>query len=108
MFREPPNWYDEKADNPPWIKALADVRRMATMEGDQETGRPIKPPAASNSKSTPPKFQPAICFSISGGVGVYQGCHEGPPIWEDEIGGDGSDVFEEAFSGALGLAGFDP
>jgi hypothetical protein len=46
MFREPPNWYDEKADNPPWIKALADVRRMATMEGDQETGRPIKPPAA--------------------------------------------------------------
>ena len=25
--REPPNWYDDKADNPPWIKALAEVRR---------------------------------------------------------------------------------
>jgi hypothetical protein len=33
MSREPPKWYDDKADNPPWIKALADVRRMATMEG---------------------------------------------------------------------------
>ena len=26
-MREPPNWYDDKADNPPWIKALAEVRR---------------------------------------------------------------------------------
>jgi len=26
-------WYDPKADNPPWIKALADVRRMGTLEG---------------------------------------------------------------------------
>ena len=34
--------------------------------------------------------------------------HQGPPVWEDKIGGDGSDVFEEAFSSALGLAGFDP
>jgi hypothetical protein len=25
--REPPSWYDDKADNPPWIKALAEVRR---------------------------------------------------------------------------------
>jgi hypothetical protein len=33
MSREPPRWYDDKADNPPWLKALADVRRMATMEG---------------------------------------------------------------------------
>jgi hypothetical protein len=33
MSREPPTWYDDKADNPPWIKALANVRRMATMEG---------------------------------------------------------------------------
>jgi uncharacterized protein len=31
--KSPPKWYDDKADNPPWIKALADVRRMATMEG---------------------------------------------------------------------------
>jgi hypothetical protein len=23
-------WYDHNADYPPWIKALADVRRMAT------------------------------------------------------------------------------
>jgi hypothetical protein len=27
------NWYDHKADNPPWIKALADVRHLATREG---------------------------------------------------------------------------
>jgi hypothetical protein len=25
-------WYDANADNP-WIKALADVRRMGTLEG---------------------------------------------------------------------------
>jgi hypothetical protein len=27
-----PVWYDPKADNPPWIKALADVRHMGTRE----------------------------------------------------------------------------
>jgi hypothetical protein len=26
-------WYDANANNPPWIKALADVRRMGTLEG---------------------------------------------------------------------------
>jgi hypothetical protein len=26
-------WYDHGVDNPPWIKALAEVRRMATLEG---------------------------------------------------------------------------
>jgi len=26
-------YYDDKADNPPWIKALAEVRRRATREG---------------------------------------------------------------------------
>jgi hypothetical protein len=26
--REPLNWYDDKADNLPWIKALAEVRRL--------------------------------------------------------------------------------
>jgi hypothetical protein len=26
-------WYDENADNPPWIKALAEVRRRAPHEG---------------------------------------------------------------------------
>jgi hypothetical protein len=26
---EPLKWYDDKADNPPWIKALAEVRRLA-------------------------------------------------------------------------------
>jgi hypothetical protein len=31
--REPLNWYDDKADNPPWIKALAEVRRLAPREG---------------------------------------------------------------------------
>jgi hypothetical protein len=27
------NWYEPNANNPPWIKALADVRRMGTLEG---------------------------------------------------------------------------
>jgi hypothetical protein len=26
-------WYDDNANNPPWIKALADVRRTGTLEG---------------------------------------------------------------------------
>ena len=26
-------WYDEKADNSPWIKALAELRHRATREG---------------------------------------------------------------------------
>jgi hypothetical protein len=26
---EPLKWYDDNADNPPWIKALAEVRRLA-------------------------------------------------------------------------------
>jgi hypothetical protein len=30
---EPIKWYDDEADNPPWIKALAEVRRLATREG---------------------------------------------------------------------------
>ena len=30
---EPLKWYDEKADNPPWINALAELRRQATREG---------------------------------------------------------------------------
>jgi hypothetical protein len=30
---EPLKWYDDKADNPPWINALAEVRRRATREG---------------------------------------------------------------------------
>jgi hypothetical protein len=33
MSREAPKWYDPNADNPPWIKALADVRHMAAREG---------------------------------------------------------------------------
>ena len=32
-MREPPNWYDDNADNPPWIKALAEVRHLAPREG---------------------------------------------------------------------------
>ena len=30
---EPLKWYDHNEDNPPWIKALAEVRRRATREG---------------------------------------------------------------------------
>jgi hypothetical protein len=26
-------WYDDNADNPPWIKALADVRQIGAREG---------------------------------------------------------------------------
>ena len=29
----PLKWYDHNADNPPWIKALAEVRIQATREG---------------------------------------------------------------------------
>lgn len=29
----PLRWYDDKADNPAWITALADVRHRATREG---------------------------------------------------------------------------
>jgi hypothetical protein len=30
---EPFKWYDHNGENPPWIKALAEVRRRACMEG---------------------------------------------------------------------------
>jgi hypothetical protein len=30
---EPLTWYDDKADNPAWIKALAEVRRLSPREG---------------------------------------------------------------------------
>ena len=30
---QPDERYDDKADNPPWIKALAEVRRLAPREG---------------------------------------------------------------------------
>ena len=30
---EPLKWYDENADNSPWIRALAEVRHRATREG---------------------------------------------------------------------------
>jgi len=33
VTREPLEWYDDKADNPPWIRALAEVRRLAPREG---------------------------------------------------------------------------
>ena len=33
MVKDPLQYYDDKANNPPWIKALADVRRMGTLEG---------------------------------------------------------------------------
>jgi hypothetical protein len=30
---QPLQWYDEKADNSPWIEALAELRHLATREG---------------------------------------------------------------------------
>jgi hypothetical protein len=33
MVTERPQWYDEKDDHSPWIKALAEVRIRATREG---------------------------------------------------------------------------
>jgi hypothetical protein len=33
VVKEPPKWYDEKEDHPPWIRALAEVRSSATREG---------------------------------------------------------------------------
>ena len=34
MVGEPLKWYEHNnPDNPPWIKALAEVRRLATREG---------------------------------------------------------------------------
>jgi hypothetical protein len=30
---EPLKWYDDNAENPPWIKALAEVRWLAPREG---------------------------------------------------------------------------
>jgi hypothetical protein len=30
---KPLEWYDDNATNPPWIKALAEVRRLAPREG---------------------------------------------------------------------------
>jgi hypothetical protein len=32
MPQEPPTWYDHDADNPPWLRALAEVRKRATLE----------------------------------------------------------------------------
>jgi hypothetical protein len=32
-MNDPLQWYDHNADNPPWIKALAEVRRLAPREG---------------------------------------------------------------------------
>jgi hypothetical protein len=29
VMRGPLEWYDDKTENPPWIKALAEVRRLA-------------------------------------------------------------------------------
>jgi hypothetical protein len=32
-MRDGLKWYDHNADNPPWIKALAEVRHLAPREG---------------------------------------------------------------------------
>jgi len=35
MSHEPLQWYDDKADNPPWIRALAEVRQAIIVAIDQ-------------------------------------------------------------------------
>jgi hypothetical protein len=32
-MREPVRWYDDSSEHHPWIKALAEVRHLATHEG---------------------------------------------------------------------------
>jgi hypothetical protein len=32
-MREPVRWYDDSSEHAPWIKALAEVRHLATREG---------------------------------------------------------------------------
>ena len=39
------SWYDRRANNPPWIKALTDVRRVGTMEGYGASMLVHQPPA---------------------------------------------------------------
>jgi hypothetical protein len=41
MVTEPLKWYDENADNPLWMKTLAEVRHRATREG-VHAGDPIR------------------------------------------------------------------
>ena len=33
MVSDSLKWFDHNADNPPWLKALAEVRRLAPREG---------------------------------------------------------------------------
>jgi len=33
LAHESLKWYDDRAEHPQWIKALADVRRQATLKG---------------------------------------------------------------------------
>jgi hypothetical protein len=33
VVSEPLKWYDDRANHPPWIDALAELRRQATREG---------------------------------------------------------------------------
>jgi hypothetical protein len=33
MVSQPPRWFDEEKNHPPFIKALEEVRRQATREG---------------------------------------------------------------------------
>ena len=39
-MREQLKWYDDKADNSPWIDALAELRQRATREGHCFQARP--------------------------------------------------------------------
>jgi hypothetical protein len=42
MSREALKWYDPNADNPPWIKALADVRHISSAEIREHSVRPTQ------------------------------------------------------------------
>ena len=41
-------------------------------------------------------------FDVGRGSGVDQELHEGGPVWEDQVGRDGRDVFEKAGTRPLG------
>jgi hypothetical protein len=59
---QPLQWYDEKADNSPWIEALAEVRHRATREGVTSMSRQSRSRLISMQRR---RWATATTFSIS-------------------------------------------